>query len=173
MAGPSAVRNRGEERRIGFDQQTFLRNRLSHVLQIARILERDDPAKRDVESKVERGFGEAGASGEAMQHATDGSLLHSLGQDRGGVVLGIAGMDDQRQAGGSSRFDVGGETFALGSAVRLVVEIIETAFADGNDARVRRGFNERGGAEIGMRIGKVGPEIEPPTPDPDSSDLPP
>ena len=155
LAGLAAMRDRGEEGRVGFDQQPVLRNGLSHVLQVAGVLEGHDPAQRDVEAEVERGSGELGASGEAMEHPADAPFPRRFGEDRRGIVLGVAGVDDQRQAGGPRRLDMRGEALALRGAVGLVVIIIEPALADRDDARVRRGLDQRRGAEIGMGVGLV------------------
>ena len=57
-------------------------------------------------------------------------LLHLLGEDRGGVVLGIAGVDDERQTGLARYRDMRAEQRLLHRAVGLVVVVVEPGFAD-------------------------------------------
>ena len=73
----------------------------------------------------------------------------------GGVVLGVAGVDDERQPGLPRRLDMRLEPLALRRAVGLVVKIIEAALADRDDARVVGRLDQRCGAEVRMGIGLV------------------
>ena len=73
---------------------TVLRGRL----EVGGILEGHDPRQRDVEAEAERDVGQFLAAGEAVEHPGDAPLPHFAGEDLGGVVLGIAGVDDERQA---------------------------------------------------------------------------
>ena len=61
---------------------------------------------------------------------------HGAAEDLGRVVLGVAGVDHQRQAGLARRLDMRLEALALGGPVGLVVIIIEPAFADRDHARM-------------------------------------
>ena len=70
-------------------------------------------------------------------------------------LLGIAGVDDERQAGLPRRVDMRLEALALRRAVGLVVIIIEAALADRDHPRMIGGLDQRGGAEVGMRVGFV------------------
>ena len=81
--------------------------------------------------------------------------LHRALEDLGGVVLGVAGVDDQRQAGLPRRLDMRLEALALRRAVGLVVIIIEPALADRDHARMVGGLDQRRGAEVGMGVGLV------------------
>ena len=49
------------------------------------------------EPKVERRLGERARRGEAVEQGAEPPLPHLLGQDRGDVVVGVAGVDDERQ----------------------------------------------------------------------------
>jgi hypothetical protein len=128
---------------------------LGGVLQVARVLEGDDTAQRDEKAEIERLARQVRAAREAMQHAGDAALARRRAEHRRRILLGIAGVDDQRQAGRPRRLDMRREALALGGAVRLVVIIIEPAFADRDDLGVRGAFDKGGGAEIRVRVGLV------------------
>ena len=81
--------------------------------------------------------------------------LTASAEDLGGVVLGVAGVDDQRQAGLPRRLDMRLEALALRRAVGLVVIIIEPALADRDHARMVGGLDQRRRAEVGMGVGLV------------------
>jgi hypothetical protein len=66
-------------------------------LQILGVLEGHDARDRDVEAEIQRDIGEFAAGGEAVDHAGKGTLPHLVAQDFGGIGLGIAGMDDDRE----------------------------------------------------------------------------
>ena len=90
-----------------------------------------------------------------MEHAGHPALPHRRFQDFGGVLLRVARVDDQRQPGLPRRVDVRLEPLALRVAVGLVVIIVEPALADRDHARMCRSLDQRGSAEVGMRVGLV------------------
>ena len=90
-----------------------------------------------------------------MDHAGISTPLHLLYEDFSGIVLGIAGVDDQRQPGVARRRDMRAEAGALTIAVRMVVIIVEPGFSDRDDTAVRRLCDELGSVDIGMGIGLV------------------
>ena len=61
LADLPAVRDRREERRVGFDQQAVLRQFGRDGLQVLGILEGDDARQRDRQAQVEHLAGEVGA----------------------------------------------------------------------------------------------------------------
>ncbi len=74
-----------------------------------------------------------------MDQRRESPLPHLIGQDIGGVLLRIAGMNDQRQTRLPRDVDVHAEQIALNRAVGLVVIVVEPAFTDADYARcVRR-----------------------------------
>ena len=73
-----------------------------------------------------------------MDQAGIGALPHFLGQDAGRVVVGVAGVDDQRQAGLARRLDVLAENVLLDVARAVFVEIVEAGLADADDLRMLR-----------------------------------
>ena len=155
LAGLAAMRHGREERRVGFDQQPVERQPRRGLLQIPGVLERHDARDRDVEAQIQRDIGKSAARGEAMDDAGIGALPHFLAQDRGGIVLGIAGVDDDRQPGLARGGDMRAEARLLPVAVAMVVIIIEPALADADDARMRGALDQLGGVDIGMLVGLV------------------
>ena len=65
-----------------------------------------------------------------MQHEGKGALRRLLLQDAGDVLVGVAGMDDERQAQLARRRDMGAEASLLQIARAVVVVIVEPGLAD-------------------------------------------
>ena len=86
---------------------------LRRFLQVLGVLERHDARQGDVEAEVERLAGEIRAAGEAMKDAGDAPFPTAAAEDLGRVVLGVAGVDDKRQAGLPRRLDMCLEALAL------------------------------------------------------------
>src|SRR4029077_6591223 len=63
-----------------------------------------------------------------------------LFEDAGNVVVGVAGMSHERQAGLSRRGDVGAEAGLLILAWAVVVVIVEPGLADRHHLRMARKF---------------------------------
>src|SRR5690625_964376 len=59
-------------------------------------------------------------------------------KDRDRILIGIPGVDDQRQAALSRGFDVGAKGALLGGARTVLIEVIEPAFPDSNDLLMLR-----------------------------------
>ena len=90
-----------------------------------------------------------------MDHAGIGALPHLVAQNFGGIIFGIAGVDDDRQSGFARCDDVTAKARALTVTVAVVVIIIEAAFADPHYARMRGTANQFCGVDIGMLVGFV------------------
>src|SRR3546814_17724636 len=71
-----------------------------------------------------------------MDDAGIGALPHFVGEDRGGILLGVARMDDDRQLRFACRRKMRAETRLLTCAIRMIVIIIEPAFAAPDHARL-------------------------------------
>ena len=72
-----------------------------------------------------------------MQQEVEGPAgVAFLAQDGDDVVIRLAGMDAQRQAGQARGADVAAEILGLRVARGLVVEVVQAGFADADDARV-------------------------------------
>ncbi len=103
--------------------------------QIVGIAERDDAGDRNIKAEIERRFGEGASAAETMQHAGYGAFL---AQDPRDIVIGVAGMDDQRQAALPRRRDMGAEDLLLDAVRAVVVVKIEPGFANADDTRMGR-----------------------------------
>src|SRR4051794_25259012 len=90
-----------------------------------------------------------------MDDSREGPLPHLLLEDGGGVLLGIAGVDDDRQPGLACRGDMGPEARALPLAVAMVVIIIEAALADPDHPRMRRALRQQACVDVRMPVGLV------------------
>ena len=100
-----------------------------------------------------------------MEHAGHAPSLDRAAEDFGGIGLGLARVDDQRQAGLPRRLDMRLEALALRRRGRTC--------RNNNRARIRRSrsradgrrLDQRRGAEVGMGVGLVrmnadaGPDI--------------
>ena len=71
-----------------------------------------------------------------MEHSGDAAFPDRLVQDVGSVILGVTGVNHERQAGLASGLDVRLKALALRSPLRIVVMIVEPAFADGDHTRM-------------------------------------
>lgn len=78
-----------------------------------------------------------------MQQEREGRLCVFVLQHAGNVVIRIAGMDGQRQAGHLRRADMDTEILRLNIARCLVIEIVEPGFADADHARMQRHLGDR------------------------------
>lgn len=95
LAGLAAVGDGGQERGVGLDQQPIGGDEFRGVLQVARILESDDARQADEKAEVECLAGKVGAAGEAVEDAGDPAPGDRGGEDLAGILLRIAGVDDE------------------------------------------------------------------------------
>ena len=77
--------------------------------------------------------GKIGPSGETMQHGREGTPPRFFLEDARRVVVGVAGVNHQRQAGFARGRDMGAETALLRVAWRIIVMIVESGFAERDD----------------------------------------
>jgi hypothetical protein len=120
--------NRREIRRIRFNEQTIPRYK-SHQIVIRPLVERYDPAERNVPSRVERELGQRMRT-RVTVHDPEGASGTSIANDGAGVVFRISRVDNQRLAELGCEPHLGGERRALGFPRRIVVVIVESALAD-------------------------------------------
>ena len=99
--------------RVGLDQDAVGRQVRGDGAQLVGFLEGQDAGERHVEAELDAGEGQVAAAGEAMQHGREGALPRFLAQDFRHVVVGLAGMDHQRQAGLAGGRDMGAEALLL------------------------------------------------------------
>ena len=118
---------------------------IAHFLGVA---ESHDARERNIEAEVERRLGKLPSRRKTMQNARKPAVFSLFGEDRGGVLVGVAGMDDQRQAGFARRRDMGAEIGALVFARAAVVIVIEPGLADAHHLGQGRPLCEaRGGGD--------------------------
>ena len=99
LVGLAPVRHRRQKRRVGLHQQPVQRHGLDDIAQGVGILEGGDAGDRNIKPQLQRRIGQLLRAGEAMDQAGEGALAHFVAQNRDGVVIGVAGMDDHRQPG--------------------------------------------------------------------------
>jgi hypothetical protein len=128
--------------RIGLHQQPVQGKFGDDGAQVRRILEGDDPGKRDVKADLQGGPRQLRAGGKAMDDARERALVVLLAQDGDDVLVGIAGMDDERQAGAPRRLDVSAETALLAGARAMLIVVVEAGLADADHLRVRRKLDQ-------------------------------
>ena len=106
------------------------------------------PAERD------RAAGEVGAAGEAMENEREGALPGFFLENPRSIGIGFAGVDDQRQAGGTRRCDMGAKPAFLCIARTAVIVVVETGLANRHHLRVPRADDEvvRGDVRLLMRV---------------------
>src|SRR5690606_8140217 len=118
--------------RIRFDQQPLQRQPLCHLAQRIRIAERDDAGQRDIEAEIQASTGGIPVLGEAVDDAT--YLCGALLSQNAYCILGrAAAMYDQRLAELARGADMATESLALPLQIALVVVVVQTRFADGDE----------------------------------------
>ena len=117
-------------------EQPIERDHARHFLQLERARKRHDAGQRDVEADVQRPARHVAVAGEAVKDAADlaGALLV---QDAERVVLGLAGVDHDRQPQPARQPDLLAKHLLLDVARREVVVVVEADLADGPRQRLR------------------------------------
>ena len=77
-----------------------------------------------------------------QQERERASVRRFFPQDRGGILVGVTRMYAQRHVGQPSGADMGAEVGGLDVARGAVVEIVQTAFANANNARMSNDFRD-------------------------------
>src|SRR5262245_26058051 len=103
----------GEIRRVGLDQDAVRRQRLRDGAQLVRFLEGQDAGEGDEKPERDRAARELATAGVAMKHGREGALRRLLLQYPCHVLVRLARMDDERQAGRPRRGDVVAEATLL------------------------------------------------------------
>ena len=108
--------------------------------------------KRD---RLHRKFPPAGV---AMQHGAKRSLGHFVFEDAAAILVGFAGMNDQRQAGRAGRRDMGAKAALLRFARAVLVEIIQPRLAERHDLGMPRQLDQfaRGNAVFFVGVMRMG-----------------
>ncbi|ENN87118.1 hypothetical protein RHSP_04597 [Rhizobium freirei PRF 81] len=124
---------RRQIRRVGFDQQPIMRDRLGDVAQFLRLREGQDAGKGNIAAQFHACAGKGRAGGEAMEDEGESPLPCFFGQNRGHVLVGAAAMDDQRQLRFARGRNMAQEACLLVRWIDGIVEVIETRLADCDD----------------------------------------
>jgi hypothetical protein len=103
-----AMRNRREIGAVGLDEQAVQRHEGRHLLELGGARKGHDSGQRQVVSGVQDAPGGGRVAGEAVEDHRDvpGLLLR---ENRERVVLGLARVDDDRQAALPRQRDLGAE----------------------------------------------------------------
>src|SRR6476661_526175 len=128
----AAIGDPREVWRVGLGEAAIVRHETQQVV-VRPLPEGDDAAEGDMPADVERRAREVVAPGVTVQHAAH-PLPARFADHRDGVVLGVARMDDDGDAMLVGEGELRGEGRALAVARRMIVVVIESAFADGDGA---------------------------------------
>src|ERR1700704_2531860 len=99
---------------VGLDHDQIGRKFGREIAQDLRFLEGQNSCERNRKTQRDRFYRELTAAGIAMQHGAKRSFCHFVFEDTAAVVVGVAGMDDQRQTGRSRSGDVRTKAAFLG-----------------------------------------------------------
>jgi hypothetical protein len=113
---------------VGLHQQAIPRYK-PHQIVVRPFVEGHDSAERDVPSRVERELCQSVGARVAVEDSQDASGS-GVANDRAGIVFGIPGVDHDRLVQLTGERDLRRECGALGFARRVVVVVVESAFAN-------------------------------------------
>ena len=77
-----------------------------------------------------------------MQHRAKRSLRHLIFENPAAIIVGVAGMNDQRQAGRAGSRDMRPKTALLRLGRAVLVEIIQPRLPQRHDLRMSRQFDQ-------------------------------
>ena len=83
------------------------------------------PVKRNRQSKTDRFHRQFATARIAMQHGAKRALRHLVLENAPAILIGVAGVNDQRQSGRACRRDMRAEAALLRFRRTVVVEIIQ------------------------------------------------
>jgi hypothetical protein len=144
------MRIRREIGGVRLDEQSLRRDFSCDRPQLLGALEGQDAGERDVEPELDTHLGKARTGGEAVQDGGERALPRLLAQDRDHVLVGVAGMDDERQPACARGRDVRAEDAPLHVPRAVVVEVVEPGLADADAPRMAR---QRG--DVGCRNARL------------------
>jgi len=124
----SSMRDGRQIRRIRFDQQSIARDQPQQTI-VRPFLERDDATERDVPTRIECKRREIRTPRIAVQNADD-TRRSCFADDPARIGFSVTRVHHQRFADFPGQRDLRREGGALRFARRVVVVIVETAFAD-------------------------------------------
>src|SRR5215218_8461025 len=98
LVDTASMRRRGKVGRVRLDQQAVPRHGSRDATQVFRVLEGEYPRERDVEPELDPDLGKLGPRREAVQDGIEAPSPALVLQNLDHLVVGLAGMDDERQA---------------------------------------------------------------------------
>ncbi len=131
--------------RVGLEQQALERHLAHRGAQLVRALEREDAAEAEVEAELERPQRQLWARAVAVDHAREAAGRHLLLEDPDRVLVGIAGVDHERQPALPRGRDVDAKHPRLHVLRAVLVVVVEPALADADDLRMVGEGEQRAG----------------------------
>ncbi len=148
LVGLSALRDRREIRAVRLHEDSVERCPLRNVLDGERSLERDDAREREIEAEVQGARRERAIFAEAMDDAADVGGTFAF-EDLERVGRGATRVNHDRLLHVAREVNQARERLSLYVARRVVVVVVESDFADGDDLRlVRERFDFRIGGVV-------------------------
>ncbi len=126
---------------VRLDQDSVIGNCTDGVIPCP-VPERDDTAEGDVPAGVQRDPRQVDATGVAVQHADD-VFPARLAHHRHRVLISVSCVDDDGTGISLRQFELHRERTPLLIARRIVIVIIETAFANRDCAGIEKTFERR------------------------------
>ena len=114
--------------RVGFDQKPILRHHANQLV-VRPFPESHDSRKRHVPPGIERDFRQRPGPGITVENAGYPAVSR-IGDDRSGIVLGVASVHNYGLTELTGQLDLRGKRRQLRFAGRVLVVVVEPAFAD-------------------------------------------
>jgi len=155
LVAPSPVRDRGKVGRIRLDEDSIERRLFHHLTKRSCVFKSDDPAKRKIETKIQKLFCGRIIAGKAMDDPFDLARAMVAEQVRD-FLVSVAVMNDERKSGFLGHLDETAEEVHLGLSRRMVVVKIEPGLSHGNDFALTGELLESVPVLFTHRLGIVG-----------------
>ncbi len=145
------MRNGGEIRGVGLDEDAIVRNRADDVVSRP-IPESYNSTERHIPAGFESGLREREAAGVAVEDSAY-AFPSRFANHCVGVVGGVACVDYYRKIEPFGDLELRSECAALEIARRVVVVVIEAALSDGDGAGLQQVLQRR---DVGTRVERGG-----------------
>ena len=140
---------------IGLDQQPIGRQAAGDCAQRLGAAEGQDAREGDIEAERDADLGQPRAGRETVQDRREGTGAAFLFEDRDHVVIGVAGMDDERKVGDAGRCDMPAKAHRLQRLVLGAIDIVETRLPDRDHLRMLRQGDEFLRRDVRLLMGAV------------------
>jgi hypothetical protein len=148
----SSVRDGREVRRIGFDEQLLSWDQSEKIV-VAPFPERHDATEGDAPAGIYRELRQRVRARVAVQHTQDAGAS-SFADERARVILGIAGVDNNRPVFLPGERELSRERGALRLTRGVVVVVVEAALADRHRA-ISEALAEPRDVALGIKRGSI------------------